>query len=115
MLFRLEKRTEQDWESLKSIKELVDKAQDAAAYGKYEFVKQHLIPSIRTTILQSSDISKNDRKIMIRKIEAELKESGLQSVSSQRRSLYTIMQRPLPELDPETETELKALESLFEQ
>lgn len=115
MLFRLEKRIEQDWESLKSIKELVTKAQDRAANGKYEDVENYLIPSIRIAIYQSSDVSKNDRSVMIRKIEADLKEFGLQSVSSQRRSLYTIMQRPLPELDPETETALKALESLFEQ
>ena len=52
---------------------------------------------------------------MIRKIEADLKEFDLQSVSSERRSLYTIMQRPLPKIDPETETELKALDPLFKQ
>lgn len=78
-------------------------------------VEKYLIPSFRIAVCQSSEVSKSDRNVMIRKIEADLKEFDLQSVSSERRSLYTIMQRPLPKIDPETETELKALDPLFKQ
>jgi hypothetical protein len=52
---------------------------------------------------------------MIVKIEETLKESGLQAAGEQRRSLYSIMQRPLPTIDAATEAELASLETLFAQ
>jgi len=113
MLFRIEKQTQQDWESLTKIKELVDLAQDAVSNGKYEEVKATLIPAIRTTIMRSPDIAKSDRIPMIRKIEQNLKESGLQAAVSQRRSLYSIMQQPLPTIDAATAAEMASLERLF--
>lgn len=115
MLFRIEKQTQQDWESLTKIKELVDLAQDVVSNGKYEEVKATLIPAIRTAIMRSPDIAKSDRKPMILKIEETLKESGLQSARGQRRSLYSIMQRPLPTIDAATEAELASLEKVFAQ
>ena len=113
MLFRIEKQTQQDWESLTKIGELVYLAQDAVNNGKYEEVKATLIPTIRTTIMRSPDIAKSDRKPMILKIEETLKESGLQAAAGQRRSLYSIMQRSLPNIDAATEAELVSLEKLF--
>jgi hypothetical protein len=117
MLFRLEKQTEQDWESLTSIKELVDKAQDAVnrAVNKsdYDAVKTSLLPAIRTAIFRSRDVAKADRKAMVLKIEEELRQMGLQAGNAPKRSLYSIMQRPLPPVDEETQAELAALETLF--
>ncbi|MCC5649452.1 hypothetical protein LC609_06275 [Nostoc sp. XA013] len=49
------------------------------------------------------------------KIGEELKELGLQSTKMQKRSLYSIMQRPLPQIDTATEAELASLEELFQQ
>jgi hypothetical protein len=113
MLFRLEKRQAQDWESLTTIKELVYKAQDAVSEGKYEEVKHTLIPAIRTAIYRSADIAKADRRPTIVKIEESLKEFGLQAAKVPTRSLYAIVQRPLPVVDEETDAELVALERLF--
>lgn len=113
MLFRIEKKTQQDWESLTKIKELVYLAQDAVYAQKYEEVKATLIPAIRTSILRSPDIAKSDRQPMILKIEETLKEQSLQSPELQRRSLYSIMQRPLPAIDAATKAELASLERLF--
>ena len=113
MLFRLEKRTAQDWESLTSIKELVDQAQDAVYAGKYEAVKTLLLPAIKTAIYRSSDVAKVDRKAMVLKIENYLRELGLQGVTVQRKSLYSIMQQRLPVVDASTEKELVELENLF--
>ncbi|MDJ0688427.1 MAG: hypothetical protein QNJ41_07950 [Xenococcaceae cyanobacterium MO_188.B32] len=115
MLFRLEKRKAQDWESLTRIKELVYQAQDAASEGKYEVVKHTLIPAIRTAIYRSADVAKADRRPMILKIEESLREFGLQAAKVPARSLYAIMQRPLPKVDEETEKELTTLERLFNQ
>lgn len=114
MLFRLEKRTTQDWESLTTIKELVNQAQDAVSAGKYDSVKTLLLPTIKTAIYRSPDIAKADRQPMVQKIEAFLQELGLQAVTVQRRSLYSIMQRPLPTVDAGTDAEFTALEQLFE-
>jgi len=61
----------------------------------------------------SPDVAKSDRKPMVFKIEDYLREIGLQS-KGERRSLYSIMQRPLPPIDDETEAELRSLETLFE-
>lgn len=113
MLFRIEKKTQQDWESLTKIKELVYLAQDAVYAQKYEEVKATLIPAIRTSILRSPDIAKSDRQPMILKIEETLKEQSLQSPELQRRSLYSIMQRPLPAIDAATKADLASLERLF--
>ncbi len=113
MLFRIEKQSQQDWESLTKIVELVYVAQDAVNNGKYEEVKATLIPAIRTAIMRSPDIAKIDRQPMIVKIEETLKESGLQAAGEQRRSLYSIMQRSLPNIDAATEAELVSLEKLF--
>jgi hypothetical protein len=115
MLFRIEKQTEQDWESLTSIKELVYQAQDAVTRNEYDTVKISLLPAIRTAIFRSPDVAKVDRKPMILKIENDLREKGLQARGVQRRSLYSIMQQPLPAVDEKTEAELAALEKLFEQ
>jgi hypothetical protein len=115
MLFRIEKRKQQDWESLTTIKELVAKAQDAVLSAEYEKVKQFIIPAIQAEVYRSSDITKADRSQMIRKIKDFLQELGLQGAKVQKRSLYSIMQRPLPQVDPETEAELASLEQLFQQ
>ena len=114
MLFRIEKRTAQDWESLQGIKELVNQAQDAVFKGEYEEVKKTLLPAIRAAIYRSYDVTKSDRRAMVLKVEDYLQEIGLQGVTEGRRALYSIMQRPLPEVDGEIEAELAALESLFE-
>lgn len=114
MLFRLEKQTEQDWESLTSIKELVYQAQDAVNKHEYEAVKTFLLPAIKTAIVRSPDLAKADRLPMVLKIQQELREAGLQAGQMQQRSLYSIMQQPLPAVDAQTEAELTALEQLFE-
>ena len=114
MLFRLEKRITQDWESLTSIKELVNQAQDAINAGKYEAVKTFLLPAIQTAIYRSSDVARSNRKTMVLKIEDFLQELGLQAGNVQRRSLYSIMQRPLYKADKDKEMELLALENFFE-
>jgi hypothetical protein len=115
MLFRIEKRKQQDWESLKTIKELVEQAQDAVLSGEHEKAKQFLLPAIKTAIYRSSDVTKADRKQMVVKIQEFLRELGLQGAKVQKRSLYSIMQRPLPQIDAATEAELSALEQLFQQ
>jgi hypothetical protein len=115
MLFRIEKRAAQDWESLTQIKELVYQAQDAVFDGEYSKVKSFLLPAIKATIFRSPDLIKADRRNMVLKIYAHLREIGLQGVTVQKRSLYSIMQRPLPAIDLETEAELAALETLFGQ
>ncbi|MDZ8023617.1 MAG: hypothetical protein RMX97_02815 [Nostoc sp. DedQUE11] len=115
MLFRIEKRKQQDWESLTTIKDLVDTAHDAILSGQYEKVKQFILPAIQAEIYHSSDIIKADRPQMIRKIKDFLQELGLQGAKAQKRSLYSIMQRPLPPIDAATEAELASLENLFQQ
>lgn len=114
MLFRIEKRNAQDWESLTSIKELVNKAQNAVIDGKDEIVKTVLLPDIKAAIYSSADVAKADRPKMVLKIREHLRELGLQSAKVQKRSLYSIMQRPLPQVDAATESELKVLEEFFQ-
>ncbi|NJR75559.1 MAG: hypothetical protein HC773_21940, partial [Scytonema sp. CRU_2_7] len=113
MLFRLEKRNAQDWESLTSIKELVYQAIDAVFKGEYELVKKLLLPAIISEIYRSADVSKADRKKMVLKIEDYLREIGLQGLKTQRLSLYSIMQRPLPSADAQTDAELAVLEKIL--
>lgn len=114
MLFRIEKRKQQDWESLKSIKELVVKAQDTVIDGDYEIVKNLLLPNLKKVIFSSPDLTKNDRRKMVLNVEQLLQEQGLQSTQVQRKSLYSIMQRPLPQIDAAAEAELAILEKLSE-
>ena len=113
MLFRIEKRLQQDWESLKSIKELVAQAQDAVSSGEDHKVKQFLLPAIQTAIYRSPDVAKADRSKMVLKVKDFLQELGFQTITVQTRSLYSIMQRPLPTVDAATQAELAALEKLF--
>ncbi|MEL7376883.1 MAG: hypothetical protein AAFN65_07990 [Bacteroidota bacterium] len=113
MLFRLEKRAEQDWESLSLIKDLVYKAQDLVLDGQYEVVRKNLIPAIRVAIFRSPDIARCDRKPMILKIEETLEEYGLQASTSVRMSLYSIMQRELSKEYNLKEKELDQLSSLY--
>ena len=113
MLFRVEKQPEQDWESLSRIKELVNKAQELIFQGEYEEVKNTLIPAIRTTIYSSPDVAKADRSKMIIKIEDYFKEIGLEGQAIQKLSLYSIMQRNLPEIDSHLEKELAKLEKFL--
>jgi hypothetical protein len=74
-----------------------------------------MIISKQIAILQSPDVAKADRRNMRLKIGEELKELGLQSTKVQKRSLYSIMQRPLPQIDAVREAELASLEQLFQQ
>ncbi|MCC5628135.1 hypothetical protein LC613_08360 [Nostoc sphaeroides CHAB 2801] len=113
MLFRIEKRTYQDWDSLTQINELVTRAQEAVFKGEYDNVKVILLPAIKTAIYSSQDVTKVDRQNMVLKIQAQLSEIGLQGATTQKRSLFSIMQRPLPFVDAQTEAELAALEQLF--
>ncbi len=83
--------------------------------GEYEKVKKFILPAIEIAILQSPDVTKADRRNMRLKIGEELKELGLQSTKVQKRSLYSIMQRPLPQIDALREAELASLEQLFQQ
>jgi hypothetical protein len=115
MLFRIEKRKQQDWESLTTIKQLVATAQDAVLSGEYDKVKKFILPGIISEIYRSSDITKADRPLMIATIKDFLQELGLQGAKAQKRSLYSIMQRPLPPIDAATEAELASLEKLFRQ
>ncbi len=112
MLFRIEKQTEQDWESLTNINELFEKAQELVIEGKYKEVKDTLIPAIRLAIYRSPDVAKADHKVMVAKIENYLKDEGLESqtIDGHKPSLYSIMQRPYSEIDPKTEKELNTLE-----
>jgi hypothetical protein len=114
MLFRLETQSAQDWEALTDIKELVKKAQDAIIGGENEAAKQ-LIQAIRVAVFRSPDVVKADREGMIARIEAELRQLGLQGSrgTGPQRSLYSIMQRPLSQLDDTTRKELAELEKVF--
>ncbi len=114
MLFRLEQRTAQDWESLTSIKELVYKAQEAVVNGKYNEAKE-VLTALKIAIFRTPDLVKADKRPMILKIEAVLEEWGLQAAKGpiSKPSLFAIMQRALPEVDAQKEDELDALEALF--
>jgi hypothetical protein len=114
MLFRVEKRPNQDYESLTNIKELVIKAQDAIFNGDNDKAKQ-ILTAIRIAIYRSPDIAKKDRRQMVLKIEAELQELGLEAAAQEveKRSLYAIMQREVPAIDAAKATELTALEQMF--
>ena len=51
--------------------------------------------------------------ILYSQIKEYLHELGLQATKLQKRSLYSIIQKPLPPIDTATEAELAALEQLF--
>lgn len=115
MLFRLERRPDQDWESLSNIKGLVYHAQEAVSQGKYEEVRNSILPAIKVAIFRSPDVAKKDKMGMVLRIEAELSEWGLESTRGpvSKPSLYAIMQKPLPAVDPQKEAKMTALEALF--
>lgn len=117
MLFRIEKHREQDWESLNSIRELVDKAREATMKGQFDEVKQNLLPAIKVAVLRSKDVAYKDRLEMFLKIENELRKWGLQATQREVpvRSLYSIMQQPLVDRDEATEAKLIALEHLLNE
>jgi len=71
------------------------------------------LPTIETAIYQSADLAKADRPTVVKKIKIHLQELGLQAAKVQRRSLYSIMQQPLGDVDAATEAELATLEQLF--
>ncbi len=114
MLFRIEKRLEQDWEAISSLKELVSRAQDAIISSQQDQAKELLI-AIKVAIARSPDIVKQDRKIIYSKIEAELQELGLEGVSERTpiRSLYQILQRPNPTWNKDQSDDWEKLENLM--
>ncbi|MCP4367113.1 MAG: hypothetical protein GY797_03205 [Deltaproteobacteria bacterium] len=116
MLFRLEKSPNQDWESLTRIKEQVYQAQEAVVKGENEQAKK-ILTAIKIAVFQSADLTKADKRQMVLKIEAELKEWGLEATKGpiSEPSLYAIMQRSLPTIDSETEGELEVLEKFFDR
>jgi len=115
MLFRLEKRTAQDWESLTDIRDLVYKAQEAAAKGDYDQAN-NILTAIKIAVFRSPDLTKSDKRQMVLKITEELREWGLEAARGpvSKPSLYAIMQRSVPPIDTEMEAEFSALEALFE-
>ena len=114
MLFRWERRSEQDWEALPSISNLVNRAQDAILDNKQD-IADELFKTIRVAIARSPDIVKDDRIDMYRKIEEELRELGLQGQRGRgaKRSLFQIMQRHLPQLNTEAKNEWDSLEKII--
>jgi hypothetical protein len=114
MLFRIEVRSQQDWESLSSIKALVERAESALESGKPGVAKDLLI-SIKVAIARSPDVTKGDRQGMFARISAHLSSLGLEGRlgTLAKRSLYEIMQQPSPSLDEGTKKELEQLHELF--
>lgn len=114
MLFRIEVRSQQDWESLGSIKALVERAESALESGKAGVAKDLLI-SIKVAIARSPDVTKADREGMFARISAHLSNLGLEGRRGAlaKRSLYEIMQQPSPSLDEGMKKELEQLHELF--
>jgi hypothetical protein len=112
MLFRWEKRTEQDWEALTSINELVKSAQNAVIAKKLAEAKD-IQRAIRIAIIRSPDLVKRDRPVVFGKIEAELKELSLQGKQAQTRSLFQIMKREMPAPTAAEQAEWDNLEKLL--
>ncbi|NEQ38089.1 MAG: hypothetical protein F6K40_18200 [Okeania sp. SIO3I5] len=113
MLFRLGKSKQQRWEKLPKINGLFQKAKKITAQRDYEYLKRYLLPTIEEEIWLSEDIAEGDRQNMIIRIKDYLKKMGLQSYNNQDISLSTLMERPLPEMDTETEADLKALKDIW--
>lgn len=114
MLFRVEVRRQQDWESLSSIKGLVERAENALENGKTGTAKDLLI-SIKVAIARSPDVTKSDREAMFGRIREHLHSLGLEGKrgAAAKRSLYEIMQQPSSALDEGTKKELEQLNELF--
>lgn len=114
MLFRIEQRPEQDWESLTDIKYLVEQAQEAVVKGDMEGAKS-ILTAIKIAVFRSPDLTKSDKRKMVYRITAELQEWGLQSAKGvvAKPSLYAIMQRAVPQVDAKMEAELATFEKLF--
>jgi len=115
MLFRIEVRSQQDWESLSSIKTLVERAESALENGKIGTAKDLLI-SIKIAIARSPDVTKRDREAMFSRIREHLETLGLEGSRGTvaKRSLYEIMQQPSSALDEGTKNELEQLHEMFE-
>jgi hypothetical protein len=114
LLFRLEKRTAQDWEALSTITGLVYRAQDAIQRGQQDEARE-LLAAIKIAIARSPDVVRADRAAMYARIEEDLRDLGLQGQrsGSARRSLYQIMQRPAPALADAELATWAHLEELF--
>jgi hypothetical protein len=114
MLFRIELRNQQDWESLSSIKELVERAENAIELDQIDIARD-LLTSIKIAVVRSPDVAKKDREGMFSRIREHLYSLGLEGAqgSATKRSLFEIMQQPFTSLDKETISELDQLERLF--
>jgi hypothetical protein len=112
MLLRIEKRPSQDWESLGPIKELVERAQNAILAKKSQEA-QEILAAIKVAIARSHDVVRSDRPVMFAKIEADLRDLGLQARVEEisKPSLHAIMQREVP---APTADELAAWDRLVE-
>jgi hypothetical protein len=115
MLFRIEKSSQQDWESLVNIKELVYIAQEQVSRGNIKDVNEQILPSLKTAIFRSPDITSKGKKELYLKIIQVLKEWGLESSSGSVRelSLNAIMQKPLLPVDSSTFLDLERFESIL--
>jgi hypothetical protein len=111
MLFRVEKRDNQDWESLPTIRELVERAQDAIL-KKQQGDASDILAAIKVAIARSPDVVRSDRPTMFKKIEDDLKDQGLQAVG-ERHSLHEIMQRTIKPLTKRQREEWDRFETLF--
>jgi hypothetical protein len=111
MLFRVDSRSEQDWEALGEINELVSQAQDAIL-SKQRSVARDLLTTIKVAIARSPDVVRADRKPMYLKIEQELRDLGLQA-RAPKRSLYQIMQASTPPTSPEFDADWARLVGVF--
>ncbi len=118
MLFRIQKKPEQDWEALTEVKSLVERIFNTLENGNGSreataTVKKELWPNLKRTVRQSPDIAKKDKRNMLLRIKAEILDWGLESTEKSAASLRQIMHRPLPEMMPEMEAELDELETLY--
>jgi hypothetical protein len=111
MLFRVEKRPNQDWENLAAIRELVERAQDAILKKQQENARE-ILAATKVAIARSPDVVRSDRPLMFKRIEDDLKDLGLQGAGS-RRSLHQIMQRPIAPLSKQGLDEWDRLERLL--
>ena len=114
MLFRIEVRSQQDWESLSGIKSLVERAESAIENGKFETAKDLLV-SIKVAVARSPDVTKSDREAMFGRVREHLRSLGLEGRRGTvaKRSLFEIMQQPSPVLDQEMKSEMEQLHELF--
>jgi hypothetical protein len=78
MLFRIERRTHQDWKSLSNIKELVERAQSAIETKQHDIARD-LLTSIKIAVFRNPDVAKADRAGMFARIREHLRELGLEA------------------------------------